>query len=296
MHGRAGEDESNGRDDDQLLVEAARLYASPSFSAAVREFTMGLARFREAMRLANKLLAHETRLRTVTYLLYLDADRERFGPDGGASYKQLLALCTRRQEISPRVLKTMLALLTFTGFVATRRSEVDRRLKFYHPTPRLLGFLRQRLAAAANALDVLQPEMQRSRLLRDDLGFIERFLVSAGRAQVAGEPPADRMPEFMSFFGGREGAAPVVYTVMLADIDRTPLPSRAHIAKRFGLSKTQVSNIIAEGAKLGFLTPDAAAVPAPTPHLRDSYDRWISIELAFHARHMQPADASRMKP
>jgi hypothetical protein len=75
---------------------------------------------------------------------------------------------------------------------------------------------------------------------------------------------------------------------MLSDIDGTSLPSRAHIAKRFGLSKTQVSNMIVEGAGLGFFSADATGTPRATAHLRDSYARWISIELAFYARHMQP--------
>jgi hypothetical protein len=288
---RESEGESSGgrREQDRLLVEAANLRTLPAFPDAVREYTAGLVRFREAMRLVNKLLSHEARFRTVRYLLYLDADRERFGPDGGASYGRLLELCTRRQEISPRVLKTVLALLTLTGFVTVRRGDTDRRLKFYHPTARMLGFVRQRVACTVSALNILQPEIQRDQMLRDDPHFIQRLLVSAGREHVADKPPTDLMPEFMSFFGGREGAAPTVLTVMLGDIDRTAPQSRADIAKRFGLSKTQVSNIIAEGVTLGFFTLDAAAAPVPTPHLRNSYHHWISIELAFHARNMRPA-------
>jgi hypothetical protein len=76
---------------------------------------------------------------------------------------------------------------------------------------------------------------------------------------------------------------------MLSDIDKAPPPSRAQIAKRFGLSKTQVTKVIAEGISLGFFTIDDAGVPAATAHLRDSYTRFLSIELAFYARHMQPA-------
>jgi hypothetical protein len=54
------------------------------------------------------------------------------------------------------------------------------------------------------------------------------------------------------------------------------------------LSKTQVSNVMAVGQAQGFFTLDGAGVPAATQHLRDSYGSWISIELAFYARHMQP--------
>lgn len=289
MQDLANEDGAVPSGEDRLLADADRLRASPAFPQAVREYTLGLARFREAPRLVNKIMSYETRFRVTGYLLYLHADRDMFGPDGGATYGKLFELCTRRQEVSPRVLKTTLAMLKLAGFVETLRSDTDRRSKFYHPTARMYDFINQWLTYAVNALDVLQPEMRRAQLLRNDPHFVDRFLVAGGRDHVAGEPPADRMPEFIAFFGGREGAAAVILAVILADIDGAPPPSRAPIAKRFGLSKTQVSNIIGEGVRLGFLALDDAGVPASTRQLSDSYRRWISIELAFYARHMQPA-------
>ncbi len=285
--------ENQDRDDrqkqDALLREAERLRTSPRFPAAIREYSIGLARFREVPRLINKLISYESRFRVTGYLLYLDADRERFGPAGGATYTRLHELCTRRNEVSPRVLKTTLALLKLTGFVRSSRSETDRRVTFYRPTARMLEFTRSWLGYAVGALDALQPEAQRGRLLREDPDFVRHFLVSGGREHVADTPPADLMPEFIAFFGSQEGAAAVVLSVMLADIDGTPLPSRAQIAKRFGLSKTQVSRMIAEGGRTGFFAVDADGMPTATPMLRDSYARWISIELAFYARHMRAA-------
>jgi DNA-binding MarR family transcriptional regulator len=287
MHGTADEDGPTDDGQDQLLREAARLAALPAFPDAVREYTKGLARFREGPRLVNKLISYDTRWRVVGYLLYLHSDRARFGPDGGATYGRLLEICTRRQEVSPRVLKSMLALLQFTGFVEARRNSADRRLKFYRPTERMDGFVKQWLGYGVNALDRLEPEMQRARMLGEDPTFADRFLVSGGRAHLAGTPPADLVPEFPAFFGARDGAGAALLAVMLADMDGAPVPSRADIAKRFGLSKTQVTNVLAAGEAQGFFVLDAAGVPAATPHLRDVYRRWISIELAFYARHMR---------
>jgi hypothetical protein len=273
---------------DELIAHAARLLARPAFPQAVREYSVGLARFRESPRLANKLISYDTRWRVVGYLLYLAADRELFGMDGGATYGRMLEICTRRQEVSPRVLKTMLALLKFTGFVETVHS-TDRRSKLYRPTARMGEFVNLWLGYAVSALDILEPDMQRTRMLREDPGFPDRFLVSGGRDHLTGTPPADRMPEFMAFYGARDGAGAAVLSVMLADIDGTPVPSRAAIAKRFGLSKTQISNVLAAGEAKGFFMLDAAGVPAATQRLRDNYASWISIELAFYAHHMQPA-------
>src|SRR5258708_27980692 len=106
--------------------------------------------------------------------------------------------------------------------------------------------------------------MRGRRMRREDPGFPGRFLGSGGRDHLANIPPADRMPEFMALYGARDGAGAAVLSVMLADIDGTPMPSRAAIAKRFGLSKTQVSNVLAIGEAGGFFTLDDAGLPAAT--------------------------------
>jgi hypothetical protein len=273
---------------DPLLAQAARFAAMPAFPAAVREYTVGLAGFRRTYRLVNKLISYHARWRVAAYLLYLNADRERFRPEGGATYSNLLEMCSRRQEISPRVLKTILALLQLTGFVKARRGSRDRRLKFYQPSECMDGFVRQWLGYGTRALDILEPEMRRGQMLRDDHGFPDRFLVSSGRAQLNATPLVERMPEFVAFFGARDGAGAVLLAILLANIDGTPVPSRAELARTFGFSKTQVTNVLALGETQGYFVLDAAGVPAPTQHLRDSHNKWISLELAFYAHHMRP--------
>src|SRR5260370_41455030 len=119
---------------DELAAHAERFVALLAFPRAVREYTGGIARSRESPRLANKLISYDTRWRVVGYLLYLAADRERFGADGGATYARMLEICTRRRVGSPRVLKTILALLKFPGFIETITSATGRRSKFYRPT------------------------------------------------------------------------------------------------------------------------------------------------------------------
>jgi len=276
--------------DDPLLAEAAQLRALPAFPAAIREYTVGLAHFREVPRLVNKLYSSELRFRLTAYLLYLDAEHEEFGTSGGATYARLLDLCTRRNEISPRVLKTTLAILKLTGFIRSSPSPSDRRSKRYQPTARMFEVVDRWIPHAVNALDALQPEMQRARMWKNDPGFLRRFLIAGGLEHTTGKLLIERMPDFNSFFGKREGAIALVLAVMLSDIDNTPLPSRAHIAKRFGLSKTQVTKLIAEGASIGFFAVDSKGVPIATSYLRDSYGKWISVELAFYAHNMLPAN------
>jgi energy-converting hydrogenase Eha subunit F len=280
---------------DPLPAQAARFAAMPAFDAALRAYITGATGFRRSNRLINKLVSYHARFRLAGYLLYLHADRERFGPDGGATYGNLLAMCSRRPEIRPRVLKTMLALLQFTGMVKARHNSRDRRSKVYQPTPRMQGFMQPWLRYATGTLDLLEPEMRRARLLQDDPGFVDRFLVSSGRAHETAKPLVERMPDWVSFFGMRDGAIAVTLPIMQADIDGTAVPSRAEIARAFGLSKTQVTKVLQLGETKGYFALDAAGVPAATELLRTAFRQWVATELAFYAQHMQPADAPPLR-
>ena len=283
-------DSGRAAEPDPLLAQAARFAAMPAFEAAVQAYILGMTGFRRSHRLINKLISYHARWRVVGFLLYLHADRERFGPDGGATYGNLLEMCNRR-EMSPRVLKTVLAVLQFTGFVTARRSSGDLRSKVYAPTPRMDGFMQPWLRYATGTLDILEPEVRRAEMLTNDPAFVDRFLVSSGRDHATATPLVERMPEFVAFFGAREGAGAVLLPIIRADMDGTPVPSRAELAKTFGFSKSQVTNVLILGQTLGYFALNADGVPAPTSLLRKTFRQWVSIELAFYAQHMQPCAA-----
>jgi hypothetical protein len=100
------------------------------------------------------------------------------------------------------------------------------------------------------------------------------------------------MAEYIAFFGSRGGAGAVLLAVMLADIDGTKVPSRAQHGKHFGFSKTQIINVLADGEARGYFTLDDTGAPAPTPHLRGIFHKWVSLELAFYAAHMPTGPAN----
>ena len=272
---------------DALLEEAERMAAMPRFDRAVREYTNRAMRFRQGDKLINKLISYDKRWRVVGYLLYFALDQERYGAQGGASYGRLHDICTARLQISPRVLKTALALLRLSGAVRVVPSDKDARLKLHQPTARLFDFVDEWLHYAVNTLDILEPQIQRARMLREDPGFPRRFLVSMGRERLEDKPMVNRMPEYIAFVGRRDGASAVLLSIILADMDEAALSSRAELAARFSLSKTQVNAVIAEAETAGFVFMENGT-PRPTAHLLASHRRWISIELAGYARHMLP--------
>ena len=223
-----------------LLDNAARLASHPEFEAAVLAYSIGLLKLREAPRLVNMIVSTDVRWRVIGFLLYLDADRERYGHDGGATYGRLLETCMARNEATPRAVKSVLALLQFGGLVRVVTNKADRRVKFYKPTERMFGFVRQWMAYGTAALDILEPEMQRARHVADQR-FVDAFSISGGRAHLEDPIPlADRVPEPLSSLKHMLGSYSVIVAVLLAKLENRPAPSQHATAKRFGLSRSQV--------------------------------------------------------
>ncbi len=274
-----------GGAEEQLRAEADGLRAAPAFEQAVAVYLAELVRWRETSPLMHKLSAHKGRMHVTGYLLHLSAVDQVAGGDGGVSYGALFELCVgKKGEVGARVLKTTLALLRLAGFVQTWRGAADGRVVFYRPTARMYDHAKLAYGYAAAALDVLEPEAERRRNLDAGGAFLQRMLMSAGKAH-AEAPPNDLMPDFIGFIGEREGAGAVLAALMQSP--EGEVPSRAGLASRFGLSKSQVTKILEEGAARGYFRMDAAGLPTVTDSAREAFRRWISIELAFHARHMR---------
>jgi hypothetical protein len=269
-----------------LAEEAAMLRVVDGFDAAVAAYAEGILAWRGRMGRVAKLIASDARMRVAGYLLHLSALDRLAGGAGDVSYGALHALCVERAgEVTPRVLKTTLALLQFGGLVGTSRPNEDRRRKLYRPKPAMLEMARVSYIHAARALDAMAPERQRALRLKQDMDFLLSMLATAG-VDHAAEPPASLMPDFMDFVGGREGAGALLAAAMLGDMRHEPLPSREVLARQLLLSKAQVNRLTAEAQARDYLCVDGAGLLKATDLLQDNYRRWVSIELAFMARHM----------
>jgi hypothetical protein len=261
-----------------LASEADELRAHPRFAQARAAYLAGLIRWREASPLIHKLSANKARMHVAGYLLHLSACNSLGGGDGSVAYGDLHEMCAREDTgIGARVLKTMLALMTLARFVERRRDAADRRLRFYRPTRRMFDHARVAYGYAAGALDAIDPAMDRLGRLESDQQFFLSMLASAGRAHA--EAPPDRlMPEFIGFIGNREGSGPVLAAIMQAEMLDLPVQSRAALAGRFGLSKSQATRIVGESVERGYLAVDEKgdtcddATPAGGVHRMD-FDR-----------------------
>lgn len=189
------------------------------------------------------------------------------------------------------MVKTVLSLMTFFGFVERRRNPDDGRRWLYIPTPTMINFPLHWLMPAAEALDALVPDRARAARLRDDQGVLVYMFRSAGREFAAGVQPMTVQHDFMEFFGRREGGATLSMALLIAQMNNEPSPSRSEIARRYGLSKSQVTQLIATGEEMGFFTVDKGVASA-TPSLQQNHAQWVALSLAFLGHHIWPSMAA----
>ena len=269
----------------QLREQAAHLQSLPAFPAALGQYIVELAAYREASKPFGKLIANEDRYRVVNFICAVWAEVVAAGGSGAMTYGQLYNI-VERGEVTARMLKTTLSLATFLGFLVKSPNPDDRRSWLYTPTELMLGHPRQWGMANALPLDALLPGRQRvERMQRGDRDAIVHLLRSAGREFIAGVQPMTVQLEFMEFWGHKEGAALFSLGLLGAEAQGLPTPSRTQLAARFGLSKSQVTHVVAMGRELGLYTVEDGLV-IPTDLLREQHAEFAALCLVFLEPHM----------
>jgi hypothetical protein len=273
----------------QLREQAERLRALPNFQHAQDRYIIELANYRETTRPIAKLIANEDRYRVVNFICAMWAENIAAGGTGAMTYGQLYNI-VERGEVTARLLKTTLSLATHSKFLVKAPNPEDRRSWLYTPTALMLDHPRLWGMANAIALDELLPGRRRvERMERGDRDAIVHLLRSAGREFVAGVQPMTVQLEFMQFWGHKEGAALFSLGLLAAEAQGLPPPTRAELATRFALSKSQITFLVGMGRDLGLYTVEDGEV-APTDLLREQHAEFAALCLVFLDAHMLGAE------
>lgn len=274
------------RTEAQLREQTAQLLALPNFQDVLLVYTRRFYSLRDVASPVSKLIANEDRYRVLNFLYAIWAESASQGGDGSFTYGLAYEIC-RRGEVTPRLLKTTLAVATFAGFLDKSPNPADARSFIYRPTAAMLAFPQNWMLPAAEALDLLVPDHPRAERMQSDPAIMIHLYRSGGREFATGLQPQTMMPEFMEFCGQREGGSVLAMGLFLAARDGTRPPSRLELSRRFGLSKSQVAQVVAAGDRMGYLTL-RNGIPAPTQKMFDSHAEWTALSLSFLGHHMWP--------
>lgn len=271
----------------QLLAEAAQLRAHPDFETVMLAYTRRWLDLRQVPLPVSKLIANEDRYRVLNFMYSVWAESAVVG-DGSFTYGDLFTIA-RLGEVSPRIVKTTLAVAGAAGFLTRTPHPDDARRWLYMPSAAMLAFPLTWMLPIAEGLDALRPGPSRAERLAGDLSVLAHLYRSGGREHASGLNPVAMMPRLMQFCGGREGGAVVSYALIAARADNVPAPSRQALSDRFGLSKSQVAQVIAAGRELGYVAVENGS-PVATEQMAEDHAQWVALSFAYLGYHMWPED------
>src|SRR5262245_59866461 len=99
----------------------------------------------------------------------------------------------------------MLVLMRMFGYLASARSEEDRRLNRLVPTEQLIAWHRERLAFTLDAVGNVLPEGAQALTALRTPDFLPRFVSHVARLYLAGFYYVDHVPEMKLFFERNAG-------------------------------------------------------------------------------------------
>jgi hypothetical protein len=265
----------------------AALRAHPRFAAAFAAELRDVVAVHRNNPLLNKVLNDRGRVVFGVFAMYL-----HFGRDtGGLTASNMKALCAETGLCSPGRATAMLSLMRFAGYVAPAQHPLDRRIRLFEPTDRLIDDHRRRLGAQLAALALLMPEGDAGLAHLDERDFAAEMAVCFGETYRTGFRLLGACPE-LTELADRNAGIIILMSLLLADeADGAVPPTRpvtisiSALSKRCGVSRPHIQKLLRDAAASGFIAVDAAEAQRITvqPRLADAMANFVASVLLFVA-------------
>jgi hypothetical protein len=234
----------------------------PRFSAAQRSIAAGAVAQHRGNRILNTIITDRARFLIGVFAIHLHYLSRRGDRGSELTLSRIKAICIEHKICSAGRAEAMLVLMRMLGYLASARSEEDRRLHRLVPTDALIGWHRERLAFTHEAVSNLLPEGAQVLAALHSPDFLPCFVSHAARLHLAGFYYVDQVPE-MKLFLERNAGVVILYSIMLSGETTDSFPPRgpvsifpARLARRFGVSGSHVRRMVQEAINAGLLERD----------------------------------------
>ena len=187
---------------------------------------------------------------------------------------------------SGRHIDDLIARLCAVGFMESCACEADRRVRILRPTAPFRAHDRAWLAAHHAPLAALYPQYDYGHVMRGDPDFqaVQRRVSMA--FLPLGAKLLHAVPEMMNFLNHAGGAmvlAALLQAAMMQDDPHAAVPY-GDVGDRFGVSRTQVRNLLREAEASGLVRLHARGGHRVEilPQLWPRYDRWLAGGMYGH--------------
>ncbi|MET0275016.1 MAG: hypothetical protein ABW360_18670 [Phenylobacterium sp.] len=279
-----------GLQDDIASPEAiAAVRAMPGFQAAMEHSMRGALRLNDLDPIYYRTM-NDTALAVLGVLaLYLDAT-------GGLWHQRLRDVAGFSGVLSTGRASALLMRMQSIGFVEAEKERAAGTPKFYRPTSRLTAAFRDRLRLELEAMSRIAPDMEEHLARFDAPGGFAAFMREYGKVVLKAvlTPSAPDLP-MLAISSRRAGTIALIALVDAASTQAGHFPatgptrvSVAALARRFGVSRTHVLNLLRAAEAAGFIARDTAdgdieVLPALIDALEELYGlNYISAGASAH--------------
>ncbi len=268
---------------DQLSALAEALTQHPSFDRAAALYVGNVVTWRRSLGLLNRV-GTVLGIHIIYYVVLLHFARSGQPAERGATFTNLLKICTDRQQCGGRALRTVLAVCTMIGVLRVQQVEGDLRTRVFVPSPKLLADMRGHLARTLACLDILVGEERYANRMINEVTFLPQFMASAGHSYLElGLTVTDDLPQLHGLMQLRGGCLTIA-ALTDAHFQGVAYPAPSAIARDYSISVSQVRNVLTAANAEGLITSDLSGRVTHVAPLVEQFKATIARELALYGK------------
>jgi DNA-binding MarR family transcriptional regulator len=263
----------------------------PRFADALRAFATSAVALYRGSRLINLLTNDRGRALLAMFAVYLHYTRRPDDPASGLTAARLQSLFVETGLGSAGRAKALITLMRWGGYVEDAPASRDRRVKVLQPTEKMLAMHRERWRGALGAAGLMLPEAAQAHARFDEPGFLRAYAIAQVSEFQGGFRLLDHGPE-LQLFSDRNAGFPIMFSILLSAPPEDGMPptgaipvSASALAKRFHVSRTQVTRLLHDAQAAGLLERSGTTEMRVrfTPRFAENFEKLFGSLLLAHA-------------
>jgi DNA-binding MarR family transcriptional regulator len=232
------------------VLTPGEILAHPHFASARTAFIDAVLAFHEGDQFSSRLMVETMRQVTFNLIVILHLRHDVADRSTWPTPQRLKAAIEPYRLASPRRIDALVARLVQLGYVDSRPSELDGRVRLLRATPKMMALDREWLVYNYVPLRALFPDSYSEPIARDPAFQRAQRLVALEFAPKSTQIMASN-PSVMRFMHRDAGILVLMKLIRMSAGDVAKSVSYTDIGARFGISRTHVRGLLEEAAQYG---------------------------------------------
>jgi len=259
------------------------ILAHPRFAPARAAFVDAVLAFHEGDQFTSRLMVETMRQVTFSLIVILHLRHDVTDRSTWPTPQRLKAEIKQYGLASPRRIDALVARLVQLGYIDSRPSELDGRVRLLTPTPKMMALDREWLVYNYVPLHAMFPDDYAEPIARDP-AFQRAQRLAAVDFSAHGAQVIASNPPVMRFMHRDAGMLVLIKLIQISAGDVTKGLSYTDIGARFGISRTHVRGILEDAAQHGdvSLTGRGGRLVELKPSILQAFDRFLADAMSAH--------------